>query len=378
MKKRIIYSFLLLSLISINAKSQILKDSLYGNVKRLSEKVIFLTKKENPQLMYNADYGHSGFMGPKSTISKFRDSWYTSPWCYYLNYVRDFDKKRRVVKDVWFGKKNDLRKSYRYLYDKEERLISVVDSTNYSKGTENHYYTDYGEENIIKEYLSYNLFSHTYKKYKDGKIIFLKKYNEHGVVDECGYYYSENGKLEYSVRKNSNNWRHEDEKNFSYGLADSTARTYKNLINVYDNKNRLIKRQMFSLEDEEKSQNPVLTNEKIYKYKNDSIVATIEYFQGGGSLSYLHLKRDKFDRIVERYCCGKEISQATIVEKYRYKDNKISILDYAEESLNDKGKMDKYHVVFTYKFDNQNNWIEIIKKVNGVDLYKWIREIEYY
>ena len=61
MKRRIIYSFLLLSLMSINAKSQILKDSLYGNVKRLSEKVIFLTKKENPQLIYYQDYGHSGW-----------------------------------------------------------------------------------------------------------------------------------------------------------------------------------------------------------------------------------------------------------------------------------------------------------------------------
>lgn len=378
MKRKIIYSILLLLLISNNAKSQILKDSLYGNVKRLSEKVIFLTKKENPQLMYYDDYGHYGFMGPQSTIYNFRNLWFSSPLCYYLNYKRDFDKKRRVVNEIWFGKKNDFINSYRYVYDKKERLISAIDSSKYSTATENYYYTDNGDKNIIRENLSYNSFSHTYKKNKDGKIMLLKKYDENGVIDEYRYHYTENDKLKYRLYKNPNNWKKENDKSFSYGVQDSVGRTYKDLINEYDDKNRLIKRQTFSLYEDEKYQNPVLTNERIYKYQNDSIIGITEYSRGASFITYLHLKRDNFDRLIERYCCNKEISQASIIEKYFYKNNKIATLDYAVRSDNHKRKMDKSHIVFTYKLDGQNNWIEIIKNVNGVDLYKWTREIEYY
>jgi hypothetical protein len=65
MKKKIILIFIFLFVTSI-AKSQTFpKDSLYGNVKRIREKVIFLTEIENLQLLYYDDYGHSGFMGPE-------------------------------------------------------------------------------------------------------------------------------------------------------------------------------------------------------------------------------------------------------------------------------------------------------------------------
>ena len=78
--------------------------------------------------------------------------------------------------------------------------------------------------------------------------------------------------------KNPNNWKKENDKSFSYGVQDSVGRTYKDLINEYDDKNRLIKRQTFSLYEDEKYQNPVLTNELIYKYQNDSINSFLDDF----------------------------------------------------------------------------------------------------
>ncbi|HEX7868569.1 MAG TPA: hypothetical protein VF455_00505, partial [Chryseobacterium sp.] len=70
---------ILLIILGTNIKSQYLpEDSLRGNVKRIREKVIFLTEIENPQLLYYDDYGHSGFNGSEATISRFRDTWFTS------------------------------------------------------------------------------------------------------------------------------------------------------------------------------------------------------------------------------------------------------------------------------------------------------------
>ncbi|MRX41436.1 hypothetical protein GJU43_19290 [Flavobacterium sp. LC2016-23] len=376
MKRKIIYSIFLLIIIIRTVQSQGKSDSLYGNVKRINEKVVFLTKAENAQIINYDDYGHSGFMGPEETISKFHNIWYSSQGCYYLNYERYFDKKRRVVKDIWYGKKDNFINSYKYKYDEKERLKSAIDSSKYSVKTENHYYTDDNDENIIVENLDANSFSHTYKKIKDGKIILLKEYDKYGVIDEYRYQYNENRKLAYRVYKDPNSWRKVDEKTFSYGVYDSIITPYKDIINEYDSKNRLTKQQRFNLYDDEKYQNPVLTNETIYEYKNDNISSITKHYKEGNS-NYSYYEWDNSNRLTKKYCCDQNISKAIMIEEYRYKNDKISVLNYSEETF-EKGKKKKYHITFLYKFDNQNNWIEIIKNVNGKNLYKWIRDIEYY
>ena len=73
----------------------------------------------------------------------------------------------------------------------------------------------------------------------------------------------------------------------------------------------------------------------------------------------------------------KSTYNATVIEKYNYKNNMISQLIYKEEDFETK-KMRKYNVSYSYKYDQYKNWIEIIKTVDGKDLYKWKREIEYY
>ena len=59
------------------------KDTIYGKVKSIREKVIFLTERDNPKLNeIDNDYGHSGFIGPESRISQFKDIWYSTNFCY--------------------------------------------------------------------------------------------------------------------------------------------------------------------------------------------------------------------------------------------------------------------------------------------------------
>ena len=56
---------------------------------------------------------------------------------------------------------------------------------------------------------------------------------------------------------------------------------------------------------------------------------------------------------------------------YYYDDNdNISKIEFFDNE-------NCFEVTFRYRFDENNNWIEIIKNVNGKDLYMWKREIEY-
>ncbi|MDO9260792.1 MAG: hypothetical protein Q7U08_02465 [Flavobacteriaceae bacterium] len=373
-KKNILTIFLLFSF-SILFSQQ--NDTIYGKVKKIREKVIFLTQKENPQLLYNDDYGHSGFMGPESTISKFHNTWYTSDLCYYINYERDFDEKGRIVKDIWYTKKDSFMDSFKYKYNKKDRLVRKIDSSKYAVTTETHYYNNYEDENIIYENIEYGFFSHIYKKYKDGKVIHSKKYNEDGTVDEYIYHYNNKEKLSYRIYKNPNKWKKISERSWSYGVQDSVGTIYKDLINEYDDNNRIIKTQTYDLyEDDDNHENPVLTDQTIYKYKGDKI-STINKFYSSGKSTFYNFIYDKENRLIEKYCCDENISNAIIIEKYNYKGNKIISLDYSEESF-PTNEIKNHKIKFEYINDDYGNWVEMIKKVNGVDLYKWIRKIEYY
>ncbi|TDE00657.1 hypothetical protein [Flavobacterium hiemivividum] len=254
-------SILILFLISSLAVSQDLPtDSLHGNVKKIKEKVLFLTKKENPKLFYDdSDYGHSGFMGAESTIKRFYETWYSTNFCYYLNYERHFDSKRKIIKDIWYGKENDFINSYRYLYDEKDRLISKIDSSKYNINRENNYFDEFGEyadETIIYENLKLNLFSHDYKRYKKGKIIITKNFDKEGVVYEYQNKYNGNGKLLHIIFKNPNSWKKSGENTWGYGVQDSVGVTYKSLINEYDKNNKLIKAQKFDLHSDENYKKP--------------------------------------------------------------------------------------------------------------------------
>lgn len=354
------------------------KDTIYGRIKRIREKVIFLTEKENPQQIYYDDYGHSGFMGPKSTIYRFHDIWCSTEFCYYINYERYFDKKRRIIKDIWYGKKDSLEEAYIYKYDKKGRLIQKIDSSKYSVGFENHYYTNEKHENIIDQNFEYGFFIHRYKRYDDdGKLIRLKSYDDYGVTDEYIYRYNEKGKLLYRIYKNPNTWKKTGEKSWSFGAHDSMGTIYKDYVNEYDELNRLIKTQRFSLSKaDENHKEPILYKQIIYKYDNDVLTTKIKSYSSEEA-TYKHFVYDSKGRLIENYCCSENKKNAKRIEKYIYQDDEIITLYYTKE-LPYTNEIKTFKIDFQYKYDDKGNWIEIIKTVDGIERYKWIRKLEYY
>ncbi|MCT4320649.1 hypothetical protein [Elizabethkingia anophelis] len=371
MKGKLLYTLIIIFGINTLKSQYLPKDTLYGKVKEIREKVIFLTEIENPQLLYYDDYGHSGFMGPESTIARFKDTWYTSQMCYYLNYHRFFDAKGNVIKDIWYGKKGNFMNAYRKIYNEKNKIQSEIDSTNYSIYTKNYFYSDYGDVNIISQNMKYNSFSHVYKNYDKEKLNILKTLDKEGVVDEYKYFYNDKGKLIYRIYKNPNSWKQIDEHSWTYGVHDTIGSIYKDIINEYDVKNRLIKSQQFDLyQDDKEHKNPKITRQTNYVYKDDNLITTIRVY-ASGEPTFTYYTYDKKKRVIEKYCCDKDTSKPMIVEKFKYNDNRIIGLNYTEDKKN-------YKVSFRYKYDQNNNWIEIIKNVDGKDLFKWVREIQYY
>lgn len=366
-------SLLLIVIPSIVTSQNLPKDSLLGHVKKIREKVIFLTEKENPQFLYNDDYGHSGFMGPESTISKFSNMWYGSNLCYYINYERHFDEDRKITKEIWFGKKDDFIHSYRYLYDKKNRLISSIDSTAHSIYTENHYFNEYGEyvhENIIHESISNNYFSHDYKKYKNGKLIVTKSFDADGSVNEYSHHYNDHGKIAYRINKNHSTWKKLENNTWALGLHDSIGKPHKNMEFDYDEKGRLIRKTYFNIEEYTNNIIPEIEFTNIYEGEN----LITQIWRNNTTFNYRY---DKYGKLTEKYCCDTDISKAGIIQKYTYTNREISHLLYSDTPP-PSNKRVNHRINYQYKYDNNKNWIEIIKIVNGVKLYKWVREIEYY
>lgn len=373
-------SLLLIVIPSIVTSQNLPKDSLLGHVKKIREKVIFLTEKENPQFLYNDDYGHSGFMGPESTISKFFNMWYNSNLCYYINYERHYDENRKITNEIWFGKKDNFINSYRYLYDKKSRLISSIDSTAHSIYTQNHYFNEHGEyvdENIISENIQTNHFSHYYNKYKNGKVIRSKKFDEDGFVDEYINHYNDKGKIVYKICKNPSIWKKLEGNSWSLSVHDSIGKPYRNMEFEYNEKGKLIKKIEFDIQEYTNNIIPgrVITN----IFKDDHLLTQITETKGNNPFTtYYNYRYDKYGRLTEKYCCDKNISKSGIIQKYKYKNDKISSLNYSYNEPSERPKMVNYKISYSYKYDNNNNWTEIIKIVNDVKLYKWVREIEYY
>jgi len=354
------------------------KDTIYGKVKSIREKVIFLTERENPRLFeIDGDYGHSGFMGPKSTISRFKNIWYTTNFCYYINYERHFDENGLLIKDIWYDKKDSLENYYRYEYDKKDRLVRKIDSLYDLVYIDTHYYEGDRHETIISQNSDLDFYNYRYKRYNEnGKLIRQKRIDEYGAIDEYIFKYNDNGKLLYRIYKNPNSYRKIGERSWSWGVQDTIGNIYKDLINKYDESNRLIERKTYGLNSDGDHKGTKLGEHTIYNYKNNNLIQEIRGYSSDRPY-YTNYEYDKENRLKKKFYYTEKESNTRRVEKYDYKDDKIRLLEYTEEDWTSK-ELRTYKIEFNYKYDDIGNWNEIVKKVDGKKLYKWIRQIEYY
>jgi hypothetical protein len=384
MKINLLIIFLLFISIRVSNAQEISKDTIYGNVKKIREKVVFLTEVENPQMLYNNDYGHSGFRGPKSTTSRFYKFWFSSNFCYYINYERHYDEKRNVIKDIWYDKQNEFMNSYKYKYDAKNRVTMEIDSTNFSLYTKNSYYQDYENitiENIVSQSSDNKHFKHLIYFYKDNKLTRSKNIDDNGNIEEYIYNYNSFGKLSSRIHKNPSSHKKYGKNSWSYGVHDSIGIILKDQTYVYDLKNRLINTLNYAFSKEDNYQTAKLIYQEINKYDNNNLIRVEKRIENGGTSTFLNYKYDKQNRLIEYNVCNETNSNPKIIEKYKYRNNKIISLEYINESYDESFEvngMKKSTSTFSYKYDIKNNWTEIVKNVDGVDLYKWIREIEYY
>ena len=372
------FSFLIVFLIiCTSAKPQVSNiDSIYGNIKRVREKVFDISDKDNPKQIEIDEYSDSMVLIPNDLNLNIYDILFSGSNIGYENYERIYNENGDILKNTWFVKKDEFYESTTYKYDKKNRVIRKIDSTNNYVSIKNHYYEDFDEftnENIISLSFDSNYFNHTIKQHKDNKVIRIKHIDEFGNMSEYINNYTLNGKLKSTTTKEPETWRKNEEGDWSYGVHDSIPNVFKSRINEYDEKNRILKSFEYNYSIKNNYKAPILLNQVLYNYeKNKTTVKTI--YESGmiSSNTYIY---DNQNRIIKYFCCSDTISDSNLIREYSYKNGKIVS---GKLITKDNGKIEIQKIDFKYKYDDKNNWIEIIKLVDGKERFKRIREIEYY
>jgi hypothetical protein len=371
------YFLIVIFLITVlSVKSQVTKiDSIYGSIKRIREKVINLDNLDNLD-EGTTEYSDSIILLPNSLNLNIYDSSFSGSASEYVNFERFYNENGSILKHIWLIKNDEFYKSITYKYDDKNRVISEIDSSRNNLTTDKHYYEDFDEytnENIISINLDLNYFQHTIKQYKDNQIIRTKLIDDYGNITEFINNYNENGKLKYTTLKTPETWQKNENENWSYGVHDTIPNVFKSSVYEYDDKNRLLKRLDYDYSAKNNYEKPILLHQILYTY-NDNKTTVKKIYESGMISSFIYVY-DKKNRIIEYHCCSDNISDSKSVKKYTYKNDKIVSLQYITK---DNNKTKIQNIDFKYKYDDKNNWIEIIKIIDGKEKSKRTREIEYY
>ena len=143
------FSFLIVFLIiSTSAKPQVSNiDSIYGNIKRVREKVFDISDKDNPRQIEIDEYSDSMVLIPNDLNLNIYDILFSGSNIGYENYERIYNENGDILKNTWFVKKDEFYKSSTYKYDEKNRIIRKIDSTNNYVSIKNHYYEDFDKKN---------------------------------------------------------------------------------------------------------------------------------------------------------------------------------------------------------------------------------------
>ena len=373
------YLFSIFILISFCVKSQKFQDTIIGNPKYVREYVSFLTEKQNPQFLYNSDYGHEGFLGNEFTKKEFKEIWFNYDFVYYINYEKFYKKINNslLIKENWFYKDHSFLASFSKEFYNGKLTKLVLDSS-----AVNRYKTIFiNYKNRNPKQIRLMKFSKT-KDYNTRKYFFkknqLKKIsryvNGRKQYDSVFVYDKNNLVEEYVLHKRK--WKNIDNNQRCFcedpvGVKEMIKKNY------FDEKNNLIKVENYKLSED----NTNYLNSRVeYEYNDDNkLISKQDFWRDWNSaLNKTELKKGtktiyeyKFGKLLKKlsYTDNQSLNMSTT---YYYDDNdNISKIEFFDNE-------NCFEVTFRYRFDENNNWIEIIKNVNGKDLYMWNREIEYY
>jgi hypothetical protein len=367
-------------------QSQVIKDTVLGKPKFVKEYVVFLNDSHPFTFMKGDDaYGHATIMHPKILRKSMRGSWYETDFCRYINNETYYDKNRNITKEIWYYKSGEIVDDYDYTYDHINRVITEKSKNDSSEDNYRYFYEK--DSRVIK-------FREIYSKWKDEpmrryvqnlesvKPLFFTKFDSISRTDSIFAITNE-------ISKKIND--------SSYSkIKDSVYHKRLSRVKIYNNKFKVIEEKIFDYEGD--YQNKIILN-RYLKYEYDELgnITKQTDFSDGKRYSYIMFDNGK---IVEQktdggsftssqvyiYTKGNMLGRETLYagdkvwrdKKFEYTDNHISKLLYLDKFGRINQKIEPTVVIFKYKFDKQKNWTEIIKNVDGKDLYKWVREIQYY
>jgi hypothetical protein len=352
-------------------------DSLKGNIRSVREKLIFLNDTIQNLKLFSTEgeYGHHGFMSREFTLGRFEHWWYTLPWTHYVNYYREYDINRNITSEIWYYKDESFLQEYRFKYDDRNNLIERQEYWNKEELSISERYTFDYYNRMVSELSLYHedINDYSYRCFfydSNDRLIKKVNFSEEGYRSTIQLEYNKQGKQISETVYRLDNWKPTDETKTKYYQDTLTyigSRTnyiydeFSNLIRVegyirnkanhvpnmyvrekyeYDSQNRQIKI-IFP------NQDGTVRSYWVYEYLKDTNFITKEIHRSPNSDSYLIIEY-VYDKIQQ------------ITKLIYEEDGEINIAD------------------FEYKFDEQGNWYEQLKTVNGRPLYLRKREIVYY
>lgn len=354
---------LLILFFVLNVSAQKNMDTIYGNPKSVSVKVVFL-KREVPK-MYTEYHGDIF-----RNISRFRimniKNLYRRNKVSYINYQMFFSEKNLKEKEIWYNFPNEIERTIYYSYDKNENLIEekevYFDDVFYLKRN----YYNKSNKIIASSWNNTdnpNEFTHKYYLRNKADILTrLEGTNEEGRISSYNYQLNENGKVIREYWVEDINWR------FPFNKSENTNKELTKVEYKYDNNGNKIQQINYNT-----------STKKIYsrqKYKYDTLNNLIEiksYLNNQDTTKY---KKTKYAFSENNLLKGEayldldgSILQST--EYFYNKENYITKTIHFQDNINST-------FTFKYKFDRKGNWTKITKIVNGEPLYVWTRKIKYY
>ena len=341
-------------------------------IKSIREKVIFLNDSiQNYKLFeMDGDYGHSGFISPEATTSRFNQHWYNEYFVHYLNNQRNYNEKGLLISEDWFYKDDNLISSYSYNYTEFDSLARIketnTDNTDYIT-------TDltYNYKNLLRSELTY------WSEDSQNFSLKLNEYDESGIKLIKESFFSEEGHhrsnfYSYNNEKNTiivkehvpNVWSTYDAKSY-YQKPDSIGTYYTKYIKYFDKSSQLIKVLYFS--PPSYNSDSKLNRSIFYKYDNSKNIIEQKFIYPYSNEEYIYQK--KFDN--ENKLIWEKDDDGNIKEYFYDAKKRIKKLVIT----NKNGVVE---VTFKYRFDKFENWIEQTKIINGIERFIWKREIVYY
>ena len=374
------------------------KDTIYGKIKSIREQLIFLDENRQNLKLFSTegDYGHNRFLSEEYTKSRFNIWWYKTYWVHYINYYKEFNNNNRLLKVVWYYKDQSILSSCENKYDisgkiinqefnsyKLSKTVNQYDENNnliLSKNIDSNknYSTTKRDFNKKNQIIREEYFNSEYPKEKriteyyydlSGNLIELKNFDEYGKNYGTKFEYDKKNRKTKIINHSPFIWV--KTKTGSHQKRTKNGNDQISTEFKYDEKNRII---------ETKSYNPNFNDGNIIEfsgkevtiYEND-LIKNIYFYDNKDSLTYYKtFEYDNLNRKTKDYSISPKYPDSNITLEYFYNETEYPTkLLYLEKGITTQ-------VDFEYVFDNNKNWIEQIKSVNGKKLYIWKRELEYF